>query len=142
MIRNSIKKYKELGNYLDPEYGRDNEVLDDFKSKNGTLTNDQTKELKSILNEDDRLAKTFVADLLYLYDDFDESLLDVMITTAIRYQDPSFNRIYLHPCIRVFGYPKVLTMIKTKFIEGDILDKIGVGRLLYWLRPHDPNDMT
>jgi hypothetical protein len=142
MIRETIKKYKELGEYFDPEYERDNEVLNDFKSNNQTLTKGQVDELKSILDEDDRLAKIFVADLLYLYSDFDESLLDPMVTTAIRYRDPSFNRIFIHPCIRRFGYQKVLASIKTKFIEGDILDKIGVGRLLYWLRPEDPNEIA
>jgi hypothetical protein len=142
MIRDTIKKYKELGDYFDPEYERDNEVLDEFKSKNQTLTKAQTEELKSILDESDILAKNFVADLLYLYDDFDESLLDPMVTTAIRYKDPSFNRIFIHPCIRRFGYQKVLAIIKAKFIEGDILDKIGVAGLLYWLRPDDSNEMT
>lgn len=137
MIADTINKYKELGDYFSSEYERGNEVLDNFKSINKSLTKEQVGELKLILEGDDEYAKIFVADLLYLYTDFDEALLEPMVTTAIRYKDPSFNRIFINPCTARFGYEKVLDLIREKYSEGDILDKIGVGRLLYWLRPED-----
>jgi hypothetical protein len=141
MIADTINKYKDVGDYFFPEYERDNEVLDNFKSDNQSLTMEQVGELKLILEGNDEYAKFFVADLLYLYNDFDETLLEPMVTTAIRYKDPSFNRIFINPCTTRFGYKKVLGVIKEKYIQGDILDKIGVGRLLYWLRPKDSTQM-
>ena len=141
MIADTIKEYKDLGDYFSPEYECDNEVLDNFKKRNRSLTKDYVGELKLILDGSDKQAKFFVADLLYLYNDFDEALLEPMVTNAIRYKDPSFNRVFLNPCTTRFGYRKVIDVIKEKFVKGDIVDKIGVGRLLYWLRPEDSTQM-
>jgi hypothetical protein len=141
MIADTIKEYKDLGDYFSPEHECDNEVLDNFKKRNRSLTKDYVGELKLILDGSDKHAKFFVADLLYLYNDFDEALLEPMVTNAIRYKDPSFNRVFLNPCTTRFGYRKVIDVIKEKFVKGDIVDKIGVGRLLYWLRPEDSTQM-
>ena len=141
MIEETIKEYKDLGDYFSPEYERDNEVLDNFKSANRSLTKEHVGKFKLILDGNDQYAKFFVADLLYLYGDFDEALLEPMVTNAIRYKDPSFNRVFVNPCTARFGHKKVLDVIKDKFVKGDVIDKIGVGRLLYWLRPEDPTQM-
>jgi hypothetical protein len=108
MVLDAIKKYKELGEYYCSEYGRSNEALDDFKSRNPTLSKDHTLQLKEVLDAASQYDKVFVADLLYLYNDFDEKLLEPMVTTAIRYRDPSFNRVFVNPCLSRFGYKKVI----------------------------------
>jgi len=142
MIQDAIKKYKELGEYFNPEYGGRNVVLDAFKNQNPFLTPLQIDELTSILANEDIYAKYFVADLLYLYDNFNGSLLDPMVVSAIRCKDPSFNRVFINPCIKRFGYERVLSSIEQKFMEGDILDKIGVSNLLYHLRPKERIEFT
>lgn len=71
------------------------------------------------------------------YNDFDEMLLDPMLTTAIHYPDPSFNMIFLNPCTKRFGYKRVLGILGEKFISGDIVCKIGVANLFYHVRPDD-----
>ncbi|MFN7690821.1 MAG: hypothetical protein ACK5QU_07045, partial [Bacteroidota bacterium] len=95
-IKTTLEKYKELGEYFSPEYDRDNEVLIEFKEGNPILSKLQTIELiELLLNKSENANKYFVADLLYLYDNFDKELLEPLITIAINFKDSSFNRIFI-----------------------------------------------
>lgn len=137
-IKATIIKYKEFGDFFSPEYGCENEVLNEFKRLNQKLREDQKFQLIEILKTGvDNQEKYFVADLLYLYNDFDIELLEPMIFTAIKHKDPSFNRIFLNPCINRFGIKTVIEILKVKFMEGDILCRIGIVNLAYWLRPQE-----
>ena len=135
-IQTALDNYKILGDYFAPDYEQENEVLNDFKKTNSTLSKQQTKQLVEILkNSCDINEKYFVADLLYLYNSFDEELLEPLLLTAIYHKDPSFNRIFLRPCITVFGTRKTADTIAYIFQKIDIKGRIGILNLLYWLRP-------
>lgn len=135
-ITNYLNKYKKLGYLFDPEYERDNEVLSAFKSEYPVIDVSKALQLKQLLLDTNEWAdKFFVADLLYLYKSFDKLLLVPLLNCAIQLPDPSINRIFLHPCINSFGLPTVCTVLTEKFKEGDLLQRIRVAGLLYWIRP-------
>ena len=128
-----LKQYKELNNYFAPDYEQENEILTKFKSENPILSDKQVSELKAILqSESDIYDKYFVADLLYLYPDFSEELLNPLINCAVAHEDPSFNRIFLRPCILSFGVDVVEKILNKKVNEDDSLSD-GINRLRYWL---------
>lgn len=134
-IKTALMEYKLLGEYFEPDYERDNEVLIRFKNANEILSDQQTLELIRILdNAEDRY---FVADLLYLYDNFREDLFASMLQTGIYYKDPSFNRIFLRPCIMAFGVDKVAIYLQEQFNQLDVIGQLGLCNLLYWLSPKD-----
>jgi hypothetical protein len=137
-IETTIKKYKDIGDYFDPDYERDNDLLSSFKREHPDLSKDQVIELVKILNSDrDLQDKYFVADILYLYDNFDAELFEPLINTSINFRDPSFNRVFLKPCMRVFGVKVVADNLADKFTEGNILQRLGISNLLYHLRPQE-----
>lgn len=141
-IQDTLAQYKELGDYFAPEYESDNEVLSKFKQVHLTLSADQTNELIQILTINDNIDdRFFVADLLYLYDNFDTSLLVPMLDNAIAYKDPSFNRIFLNPCLTVFGVKTVANILAEKFSKADIIERVGISKLVYWLRHDNPEDV-
>ena len=141
-IQTTLDNYKSLGDYFAPDYERDNEVLNDFKKSNLYLSRKQTNQLVGILkNSRDVTDKYFVADLLYLYDNFEQELLDPLLQTAINHQNPSFNRIFLRPCITTFGLKKVANTLADKFQNADIEERIGISKLLYWLRQEENGEL-
>lgn len=141
-IEESLIQYKQLAEFFSPEYDRENEVLKSFKKKNKRLSHNQTFELQSLLkNSNDWQDKYFVADLLYLYKKFDWTLVEPLLNCAIEFKDPSFNRIFLIPCLRAFGTKKISLMLHDKFINGDIVTRIGISNLCYWIRPKKDSDI-
>ena len=140
-IKKTLGKYKTLGHYFDPEYERENEVLNEFKQNNPTLTEEYTNELISLIkNSTDINDKYFVADLLYLYDNLSSELIELLINTAINHEDPSFNRIFIQPCINNIGFTLVAENLIWKYQNGSTLDTEGVKRLMYWIRPEETNE--
>jgi len=141
-IQTTRDDYKSLGDYFAPDYEQDNEVLISFKKENPTLSRQQTVHLVDILNtSNDITDKYFVADLLYLYDKFDHDLLEPLLLTAINHKDPSFNRIFLRPSITAFGTRAVADFLVDRFSEGDIVQRIGISSLVYWLRPQENGEV-
>ncbi|HEX8278910.1 MAG TPA: hypothetical protein VF540_09455 [Segetibacter sp.] len=135
-IQTTVDRYKSLGNYFAPDYKQDNEVLEEFKRNNPLLSKRQVNELVDLLKtSNDITDKYFVADLLYLYDKFDRELLEPLLETAISHKDPSFNRIFLRPCLTAFGIKAVAAALTDKFNQGTIDERIGISNLIYWLRP-------
>lgn len=136
-IQTTLYNYKSLGEYFAPDYEQGNEVLNDFKSKNPILLEQQIIQLNNILKKSNEITdKYFVADLLYLYDSFDQELLDPLLQSAINHNDPSFNRIFLRPCITAFGIRKIVDTLAYKFQNAGIEQRIGISNLLSWLRPN------
>jgi hypothetical protein len=140
-IKTTLEKYKILGEYFAPDYEQDNDVLTEFWESNPNLTRQQTVELVDLLNSSTEIAdKYFVADLLYLYDNFDKELLEPLIKTAINHKDPSFNRIFLRPCLTTFGVKAVADNLADKFNNVGIDERIGISNLVYWLRPQEKGE--
>src|SRR5512145_3189867 len=100
-IAEAKSRYLDAGKCFDPDYERDNEALASFREANPTLSEEQTRYLTEILTApgDDWRPKFFVADLLYYYQSAHESLLAPMLRAAIEFEDPSFNRVFLRPCL-------------------------------------------
>lgn len=141
-IVDAIRKYKQSGNYFAPDYEQDNEVLNQFRNDSPQLSHSENEELIGILKDsNDWHEKFFVADLLYLYDKFDMKLLDPLLENAISCSDPSFNRIFLRPCLRVFGTELVSNLLAEKFISGDITRKVRISTLVYWIEREDNSEL-
>ncbi|REC62846.1 hypothetical protein DRF65_08470 [Chryseobacterium pennae] len=135
-IKTTLEKYRIIGHYFDPDYERDNEALNEFKADNPNLSEQQTSELIHLLQNNSELTdKYFVADLLYLYSNFSIELLDPLLRTAIHHKDPSFNRIFLNPCLVAFGLKTVADNLADKFNHTNTIERIGISNLVYWLRP-------
>jgi hypothetical protein len=141
-ITTVIEHYKEEANFFSPDYEQENELLRNFKNDHPTLSVEEVNVLRNILFEDDLTSKFFVADLLYLYEDFDIKLLEPLIENAISFSDPSFNRIFLRPCMRVFGVSHVSNILAEKFISSDPVRKIGISSLVYWLEKTDNSEIS
>ena len=137
-IEKAIEKYIELGDFFSPDYKQENKVLTEFKKSSPKLNQSQITELVRILeNGTDWNEKFFVTDILYLYDRIDEKLYEPLIDSAIQYRDPSFNRIFLKPCLNTFGVEKIAKTLTEKFRNADIINKTSISTLVYWLRPQE-----
>lgn len=137
-IKTTLEKYKALGDYLAPDYEQNNEVLSEFKANNPNLSNNQTSELINLLQNNSKIThKYFVADLLYLYDNFDKELVESLLETAINHRDPSYSRIFLRPCLAVYGTKTIADKLADKFVKADIIERIGISKLVYWLTPQE-----
>lgn len=137
-IKAILEKYKTIGNLLAPDYEQENKALSEFKANNQNLSEQQTAELINILQNNSEISdKYFVASLLYLYDNFSKDLFKSLLKTAINHKDPSFNRIFLRPCLRTFGTKAVADYLVDQFNKGDIIERIGISNLIYWLHPQE-----
>jgi len=134
-LEQTIADYNKLGEFFSPDYGRENEVLSAYKSEHGSLSDMQVNTLIDILNsKDDWTEKFFVADLLYLYPDFPVALVDPMLYCAVTYQDPSFDRIFLRPCMNRIGTRTVVDKLISYLETGTMKERMGVTLLSYWIR--------
>ena len=130
--------YLKKGEFFNPDYGRENEALSAFKAANGILSEADTSTLISILDsKTEWTEKYFVADLLYLFPDFPESLVDPMLQCAVAYRDPSFDRIFLRPCITRIGVRAVVDKLINVLDKGTLVERMGVTQLAYWI-PRPP----
>lgn len=131
-----LDKYIELGEFFSPAYHRDNAVLKACKWEFPKMSQEDAVSLRNILVHDDNWHnKFFVADLLCFYRPFDRSLLEPLLDCAIRFRDPSFNRIFYYPCRRTFGMPIVSQLLTDRFLQGTLVERISISSLLYWIRP-------
>lgn len=137
-LTTAINNYQTSGNFFAPDYEQDNDVLYQFKKESATLSNAQIGELRNILqNSSNLVERIFVADLLYLYSSFDIELVDPLLENAIGYKDPSFNRIFLRPALRVYGAATISEMLAKKFVESDVIRKMQIASLVYWIQRDD-----
>jgi len=135
-IQTAHSAYRNEENYFAPEYDGENNALNKFYSLHSTLTTESINYLRDILQSADNwLDKYFVADLMYLYDPIPEQLLGSMIECAIQNEAPSFNRIFLKPCLKSYGLERIKHLFNERERNGNTLEKKGIERLRYWLRP-------
>ena len=134
-IDETYQKYLDRGKWFNPDYEREDELLSSFKAENENLSDSQEKKFEDYLKNDDHnlTHHYFVADLLYYYSDFGTSLMISMLEMAVNYRDPSFNRIFLRPCIRSKKKEESMTWLIEKFKTGTLLERIGISNLYYWL---------
>ena len=140
-IDKAIAQYIAEANFFAPDRGQENLTLHNFKKEHPDLSDSNVRALRKILKADNWQEKFFVVDLLYLYESFDESLLNPMIENAISSPDPSSNRIFLRPCMRVFGISTVSNLLAEKFIDSDAVRKIRISSLVYWLQRDNDGDI-
>ena len=57
-----------------------------------------------------------------------------MLRAAIEIGDPSFNRVFLRPCLTIYGNKAVVGYLAETFRTGNFVDRIGVSLLTYWQR--------
>lgn len=132
----------DLRSYFGPDYGRTAPVLIKFKQTFPLLEDHQVLELKRILAMRPVGADHIIAaDLLYMYRPIPAVLFEPMMDCAIDYEDPSFNRVFLRPCMKAFGDKAVADMLLKKFRQGDTTRKDGIVRLLYWFRYKNEDDV-
>jgi len=140
-LQECLEEYKALKDYWAPDYKSRNKALISFKLKHRILSDEHVTELKKLLETEVMGPNLyFVADLLYLYRGFSSELFEPMINHAILCRDPSLNRIFLRPCAATFGWTAVADLLTEKFIHGDILVKLGITSLYYWIWPKNDDD--
>jgi hypothetical protein len=78
--------------------------------------------------------KHFLAILLKLGRDprLPEEFFPLLMRVAIYEPNPSLNRYYIEPCLRSFGYCRVLEALLTYLVTGTNREKAGTVRALYW----------
>jgi hypothetical protein len=64
-------------------------------------------------------------------------LFEPLLKCAIEDEDPSFNRIFLRPCISAFGFDTVRKALAEKDETGNIPVQEDIKRLQYWLHPKE-----
>jgi hypothetical protein len=139
-INQAIADYLKLAEFFNLDYGSENEVLSSFKAVHPSLTGPQATDLVDVLrSESDWNLKFFVADLLYLYPDFPEVLIEPMLQCAVTYQDPSFDRIFLRPCVKRVGVAAVVKRLVRYLEEGTARERMGVTWLSYHIRGSEPD---
>ena len=134
-IDETYRKYLERGEFNNPDYEREDKILESFKAKNDQLSKAQESKLVEYLERDsqDWKSQYFVADLLYFYSDFSQPLMKSMLQTGVSHQDPSFNRVFLRPCVRSDKKKEAMHWLKEKLKTGILIERIGVSNLYYWL---------
>jgi hypothetical protein len=60
-----------------------------------------------------------------------------MLRAAVEERDPSFNRLYVEPCVRGYGRRATVEALLRFLEEGTTRDKAGAANALYWTRLGD-----
>lgn len=70
-------------------------------------------------------------------------LLVPMLRAGVLERDPSYNRLFIEPCLRSYGATRVCTMLLNYFEHGSNEEKAGAASALYWAwRPKAHEDMS
>lgn len=75
-----------------------------------------------------------VAALLSVMPTFSRDLMHAMMRAAIAMRDPSWNRIFIEPCIRVYDVFAVNDFVLSVIAHGTKQEKTGATRCFYWMR--------
>jgi len=108
------------------------EIVYKIRALDRIWNENEIKLFSEYLKQDDK--KWFVANLLAIQKDIPEGLFEPFIDAAIMESDPSFNKEYINPCLRVFGYKNVFELLNQRFENGSDNIKIGVCKAYYWAR--------
>jgi len=135
-VQTTYQQYLDREEYNLLDYERNDEILESFKEKNPKLSDVDDRQLIAYLTDEnvDWPTQYFVADLLYLYEEFSPQLMEAMLNTGVYFRDPSFNRIFLRPCMRSSRQSEAMNWLVEKFQGGNMLERIGISNLYYWLK--------
>lgn len=61
-----------------------------------------------------------------------EAFFPLLMRVAVYEPNPSFNRSFIEPCLRAFGYRRVLEALLTYLATGTNREKAGAARASYW----------
>lgn len=61
-----------------------------------------------------------------------DALFAPMLWAAVYAEDPSFNRLYIYPCLRCFGRRKVNEELLRYAEQGSNSEKCGAANAFYW----------
>lgn len=133
-----------------PYYGGKENVLTTIRQEGGRLQNIPHLDFKKFGQSNDwqlsasdelfltellrdELLKWFVPKVLDVVKHFSEPFMNELLETAIRTSDPSFNREFINPCLRVFGL-KAYDYLLARFEKSNKEEKKGILRAFYWTR--------
>jgi hypothetical protein len=80
----------------------------------------------------DERRKWFVADLAARTQLMPNDLFEPMLRASVEEVDPSFNRRFVDPCMRVFGPRRVNEYLLAVVESADDFHKVGAVNALYW----------
>jgi len=89
------------------------------------------KWLAEALADSDR--KWFVASV-FEFQPVPKRLFAPMLRAGVLERDPSFNRVFIEPCVRSLGGRRVLTALLPYLESGTDAEKAGAASALYWTR--------
>jgi hypothetical protein len=61
-----------------------------------------------------------------------EAFFPLLMRVAVYEPDPSLNRYFIEPCLRAFGYRRVLEALLAYLATGTNREKAGAARASYW----------
>ena len=61
-----------------------------------------------------------------------EAFFSPLMRIAVYEANPSFNRGFIEPCLRAFGYRRVQEALLEYLVEGTNREKAGAARAFYW----------
>lgn len=80
----------------------------------------------------DRKKKWFVQLLCARSDTLPEDFFMPLVRAAVYEDDPSYNREFVNPCIRIFGVRRVSEALLNYVSTGTNFEKAGAVNALYW----------
>ena len=103
-------------------------------------TSDDWRWLRESLDDPDR--KWFVAEV-FKFQPVPKRLWGPMLRAGVMERDPSFNRVFIDPCVRSFGGQRVLEELLLLLESGTDVEKAGAASAFYWVRGNpEKEDLT
>ncbi len=91
---------------------------------------------------DDSKRKWFVAEV-FRYQKLPKRLFVPMLRAGILERDPSYNRLFIDPCVHGFGATRVCSALLKYLEHGSNEEKAGAASALFWAwRPKPGEDMS
>lgn len=108
------------------------EIINTIRKSNRNWSEQEINTFIDFLSHNSK--KWFIANLFSKLETIPNELFNPFIVASIEESNPSANRYFIEPCLRVFGFERVFKSLDTYFINGDNQTKIGVCKAYYWAR--------
>jgi hypothetical protein len=108
------------------------DIVNDIRNSKYIWSTQDMDTFKAFLKHNEK--KWFVVNLFSKLDIIPEQLFQPFIEAAIHETNPSANRYFIEPCLRVFGFERVFESLNLHFQNGNNDTKIGVCKAYYWAR--------
>lgn len=92
---------------------------------------DEIEFIKELLSKENE--KWFVADYLRYMESMPDALLMPVLLTGLKEKDPSYDRYFVRPCVRMYGCIEILDRIELLY-DNDKTLGLGTLSLLYYVR--------